>query len=555
MKRLFRPLSCLSCVGVLATALLAAEPPRIVRDAMHEEANVRLADGRLGAIYLTKDHAVAVAALRSDGKTWDYARDYKAWADKTLVDRAGEIHAVFRVSRRVSEAGNRIGVDRFIDVWHARTRDGGKTWGEAKLVREGWNGTIIGPFLELPGGRLVCPSQEWVVDAPRDAPTGNNYSFVFYSDDRGETWRESTPRITAPVYQGYNGNNYGAIEGTVLPMKDGRLWMLLRTQTGWLYESWSHDAGATWTTAEPSRFRSSTSPAFLLRLPDERIVLFWNNCQMPPRHEGNFVYGGRDAMHAAISGDEGVTWRGYREVLLDPRRDQTPPKDGDRGTAYPYAVALDDGTVELTTGQGKRYVLRIDPDWLLETERTSDFANGLEDWAVFTAFGPASGAWRDRAAGATLDAASRVLRLNRDDDRDADGAVWNFPAGQRGTLTLNVQFNEGFQGAAIMLADRFFNPTDDASFEASAFVLEVSPVGHVTGGGSVKIDRWVALTLDWNVKIGWCRVVADGEEVAQLPLRAKDAEQVSYLHLRSLSKEHRDPAGFDVRRVHTRSDP
>ena len=54
---------------------------------------------------------------------------------------------------------------------------------------------------------------------------------------------------------------------TILP--DGRIWMLIRTQTGYLYELFSDD-GSRWTVPQPTPFVSSSSPAAVLTLADGR---------------------------------------------------------------------------------------------------------------------------------------------------------------------------------------------------------------------------------------------------------------------------------------------
>ena len=118
--------------------------------------------------------------------------------------------------------------------------------------------------------RIVVPFAYWVGGRPSAPPTGSNITTTVYSDDDGRTWRQSPAKLTAPCYEGYNGSNYGACEPTILELADGRVWMLIRTQTGRLYESFSPD-GAEWSQPEPSRFCSSNSPGWLLRLPDRRI--------------------------------------------------------------------------------------------------------------------------------------------------------------------------------------------------------------------------------------------------------------------------------------------
>src|SRR5437867_12808604 len=76
--------------------------------------------------------------------------------------------------------------------------------------------------------------------------------------------------------------------------------------TGYLYEAFSRD-GIHWGEPRPSPFYTSTGPAGLLRVPDGKILVFWNNCELPPRLDAVGVYGGRDALHAAVSEDEGRT--------------------------------------------------------------------------------------------------------------------------------------------------------------------------------------------------------------------------------------------------------
>ena len=128
-------------------------------------------------------------------------------------------------------------------------------------------------------------------------------------------------RLTAPCYPDFNGNNYGAVEPVILELKDGRIWMLVRTQTGYLCESfrWMGNIGLN---SHPRDFILQLSGISFTAQRDERIVLFWNNCEMPPRVNGDGVYGGRDAIHAAISDNEGETWYAFREVYRDPARNE-----------------------------------------------------------------------------------------------------------------------------------------------------------------------------------------------------------------------------------------
>jgi hypothetical protein len=314
--------------------------------------------------------------------------------------------------------------------------------------------------------------------------------------------------------------------------------MLLRTQAGSLYESFSAN-GIQWSPAAPTRFASSTSPAALVRLPDSAIVLFWNHCEMPPKVDGAGVYGGRDALHAAISRDEGRTWRGFREVYRDPRRNETPPRRGDRGTAYPVAVANGDGSIHLVSGQGdRRTALRIDPRWLEAMRQEDDFSRGLESWHAWKPFGPAAGYWRDRTVGPALiahpdNAGARVLHIRKPDDKAPDGAIWNFPAGASGQLTLRLRLNEGFGGARISLADRFFDPDDPRGQSQAVFTLPIGPDGRLGEGVSLAKGQWHTLSLAWNLSRRECHVTLDSQPAATLALNASTLNGISYLRLQS----------------------
>lgn len=504
---------------------------------------------------------IMVRRSRDLGRTWSDAvalGEVQGVAEghslRCLRDRRGELHGFWGQARG---DGRKPAVDRFIDLWHVRSEEQGTRWSAPQRIFTGYVGSFQ-QVAELSDGTLVLPFARWIGDRPSGPPTGSNVTTTVTSKDEGRTWQLSPAELTAPCDAGYNGANYGAIEPVVLPLKDGRVWMLMRTQTGRLYESFSRD-GVAWSAARPSAFYSSTSPAFLLRLPDRRIVLFWNNCQMPPRVDGQGVYGGRDVLHGAISDDEGGTWRGFREVYRDATRNESPPRSGDRGTAYPWATAMPDGRVALVSGQGaeRRKLVVVDPAWLLATSQVDDFSGGLDDWSVFTAYGPASGYWRARTQGARLvelpGGEGKALQLARRENLDADGAAWNFPTGRGGRLTLRLQFPPGSAGGRVSLADRFFDPTDDAGEREALFSLPLDLAG---GDGALKLipGRWHALRLDWDLPAARCRAQVDDGPPRTLRTPVKASAGACYLRLRSTAPGA-DPAGMLVQRVNVEVRP
>jgi hypothetical protein len=167
---------------------------------------------------------------------------------------------------------------------------------------------------------------------------------------------------------------------------------------------------------------------------------------------------------------------------------------------------------------------------------------------VFKGFGPARGFWRDRTVGARLiphptREDMQVLHVRRPDEKPGDGAVWNFPAGGKGTLTLRLLLQKEAKGGSIALADRFFDPNDDNGEKKAVFAL---PLG--ADGPKLTPERWYELRLDWDVSKGECRVAVDGKEALTLPLRQPTANGVSYLRLRSTAAAP-DLAGMLIERV------
>ena len=543
---------------------ISPQPPVVLGPAVGSML-VRAPDGAVDTIFVrTGESGREIARRRSidNGDTWSDPETVHMSPPEgfgtplPLLAKNGELQFFWMVARRT---GRRPGIDRCIDIWNAYSTDAQTQWSKPQRIFEGYVGSING-MTQLASGRIVVPFAYWVGGRPSGPPTGSNTTTTVYSDDEGRTWHQSSAKLTAPCYDGYNGSNYGACEPTILQLADGRVWMLIRTQTGWLYESFSPD-GADWSDPKPSRFRSSNSPGWLVRLPDGRIVLLWNNCENTFRINGQGVYTNRDALHAAIFADEGKTWYGYREICRDPFRNEPPPKRGDRGTAYPYALATGDGMILCITGQGhgRRNVVRIDPRWLDETEREEDFSDGLDAWSVFTAFGEPERWWRNRKQGAHLvdhptRAKAKCLHVRRADENPPDGAVWNFPAGRQGRLTLKLMLNDGFAGASIALADRFIQPTDDVGERKVLFKLPISTDGRLPGGPRFETGRWYSVELAWDLAAGRCSVLLEGRQTAKLVQSSEECAGVSYLRLRSTA-ETVDPAGFLVEHIHVQVTP
>ncbi len=254
--------------------------------------------------------------------------------------------------------------------------DHGRTWTEAQKLPTGQR--YLAPPLsmtQISSGRVIYPYGYLTHEDGRSLVT------VVFSDDEARTWRRSSSVLGV----GGKGMESGALEPSVIELPDGRIWMLLRAQTGFQWESFSNDKGETWTTPQPSRIPSSNSPAVLTKLAGGTILLTWNNCvtgvyarpslMMAATHDGKTFYGFREIAHT-----------GYPMVSTA----------NQWGAMYPFLTEAPDGKILVAFNYGdwtylQAKLARIDPAWLEEKNVNYNFAqNGLGDWCTIGLADPAA---------------------------------------------------------------------------------------------------------------------------------------------------------------------
>ena len=562
-KGMFTSLLIASGVLLLFTKCSSPDkpkPPEVVYKLGDGEGSlVRLSDDSF--MLFKMENTNLTSMVSSDGHLWSKPKVEIEFPSGrvdglVLLDKEGELHNISMVRRNVPQKPGGLkgpSITLMIDLWHQKTIDDRSKWDKPKLIFEGYCGAVL-DFKQLRSGRMIVPFAYWAtIDS---FPTGLNISTVVYSDDNGDTWYQSDAKITSPTYKGYPGNNYGAVEpGIVELAENSHLYMIMRTQTGLLYESYSSDNGTNWTPATASRFYSFNGPPLITNLPNNRIFMVWNNSDNAPTYKGQIVYGGRDAIHAAISEDYGKTWKGFREIHRDPLRNESPPKTGDRGTAYANSPIGVESKVMLITGMGenRRHIVSVDPDWLTAKHHESDFSKGLDEWTIFKQFGPVIYYWRDRCIGPRLvehpsKNGVNVLHIRRPDENHGDGAIWNFPNGQSGKLSLHILLNEGFGGGSISLTDRFFNPTDDHGERLAMFSLPISEKGQLGQGPGISIGQWHTIDFIWDIDNKTCTVINDGKQALIMTQRNETLNGLSYLRLRSKSPVV-DTAGYLIESV------
>lgn len=400
---------------------------------------------------------------------------------------------------------------------------------------------------------------------------GGEYHPVFiYSDDGGESWIEvelnSAPRYEV-IYPSVSPRweNNGS-EPVFCECPDGRLMLLARTSLDYFYVYYSSDCGETWTDGEQSDFHATLTTPYFLQLTDGRTLLFWNNTQpLPeinqanelPTHEEGFVRVGedvftnRDVSHVAISEDCAV-WKGFRELYLNGIRNNPDfrtigamSSSADKSVHQFQAIELPFGKVLVAVGQNavSRKLLIFDPDWLLEKERCENFREGLGGITThmyvkslsgdFVEHGhPGHCSW-NRTNGALLVPnpdmdGTEVLQICRIYDprlfSEKQGAVWNFPCTQKGSITMGVRI-EG-EGIKAALCDRWFNPVDEYTGEQSPFSFKLTP-------DTMKRGRWYTVRIEFDVDAKMAYVYLDGKKLFGVRMKFAPDHGISYIHLQT----------------------
>jgi sialidase-1 len=183
-----------------------------------------------------------------------------------------------------------------LDMFVRKSSDEGKTFGAATLVTADAGYHVINNdrVTQLSSGRLLVPAA-----STADVKTVNHFvSHCYISDDAGKTWRNGKGQVDAP--------KRGAMEPEVVELNDGRILMIVRTQLGYVGKSYSSDGGDTWSKLESLGVRAPEAPSTLRRIPSTGdLVLIFNDTFTPGAGHG----GKRTPLTAAISSDEGLTWK------------------------------------------------------------------------------------------------------------------------------------------------------------------------------------------------------------------------------------------------------
>ncbi len=290
---------------------------------------IPLRDGRLFMAYshVFGSHSGDLSACRiaarfseDDGRTWTKE-------DVILVENEAELTTV--AANLVRLASGSIAL--FYLVMNSETdclpymrisTDEGQTWSERVCVspQSGYHTVNGDRVIQLSSGRLVVPASfsggySSLPSGDRklmEAIIGNSlpyYSTCFLSDDDGATWRRSNTVLESPW-----ASKSGLQEPGIIELKNGSIMMLMGTDLGGQFCSYSHDSGETWTAPQPTALIGPCSPSKLGRIPGTGdLLVIWNTpCLVSTRSLP------RGTLSTAISKDEGKTWQNIKTLEHDP---------------------------------------------------------------------------------------------------------------------------------------------------------------------------------------------------------------------------------------------
>jgi len=309
---------------------------------------VRLGDGSI----LTVDTASSAMVSRDEGKTWESrpvfadTAKYAIRPERALLRTpSGVVILAFANDKeRANWSWDKAISDSpgaRLPTYAVRSPDDGKTWQTPQKLHDDWTGAIR-DMIRTRDGTVVFTSMMMQHNPGR-------HSVVTYcSPDEGKTWRRSNV-----IDRGGIGHHAGVTEATIEQLRDGRIWMLMRTNWKTFWEAYSTDEGATWTSIGPTQIDASSAPGLLVRLQSGRLILVWNRYY--PEGQTSFPLSGGDNQWSEVpvsnhrlelsimfSDDDGKTWTDPVVIARN--------KKG--WIAYPYLFEAHPGELWITTMQG-----------------------------------------------------------------------------------------------------------------------------------------------------------------------------------------------------------
>jgi predicted neuraminidase len=273
---------------------------------------ISLKDGRLLFVYThftdgSDDNAGAFLAGRSsddDGITW-------TTEDEIILRNEGDMNimsvSLLRLSdERIALFYLRKNSESDCIPYIRTSNDEAKSWSEATrcIPDDGYFVVNNDRVVRLKSGRIIFPTS--LHKTPDSETSGIGKIRCYFSDDEGETWERGEDAS--------NPDTATTQEPGIIELKDGKLMLFCRTESGTQFISYSSDEGMSWSKLKPGNIKSPLSPASIERIPQtEDLLLVWNNNYKPIRDGGK-----RTPFNLAISKDDGKSWEKIKSIESHP---------------------------------------------------------------------------------------------------------------------------------------------------------------------------------------------------------------------------------------------
>lgn len=259
-------------------------------------------------------HGVWSAPIEvADGVQNDSLR-YPCWNPVLFQPKEGPLLLFYKVGPSPSEWWGML----------ITSDDQGYTWTPPQPLGKSKHGELLGPIknqpVQLSDGTIISPtSMEFENQSSED------FWKVYFeiSIDNASTWT-ATDFIN-------DGVEFDAIQPSILQYQDGSLQVLCRSQQGFITQSWSNDAGKTWSAMTVTELPNPNAGTDALTLKDGRQLLVYNHTT----REGKFP-NGRNMLNVAISND-GKNW--YPVLTLEKQQGEY---------SYPSVIQDSAGLVHIT---------------------------------------------------------------------------------------------------------------------------------------------------------------------------------------------------------------
>ncbi len=381
MKQIF-----LCCVVAASTSITLTTSIAQAADELWTDARVQpLPTDQLGPFVHTSDGGIlaidttASYVSHDQGQTWSAGRPLFSEQQKIQVSneralfrtREGVIIAAFmNLAERHWTWNDQHGdaPEARLPTYVMRSTDDGQTWQDIQKMHDSWSGAVR-DMIQTSNGRVIFTAMKM------QHKPGRHSVLTYSSTDDGQSWTASNL-----IDLGGAGHHGGVTEPTLTELRDGRIWMLIRTNWGEFWSAYSHDGGQFWRVIQPSGIPASSAPGLLKRLSpyrgkeaahaklSGRLALVWNRPYPDGKSDwplsggdnlwsATAVSNHREELSLAFSNDEGTAWG--KPVVIAHRRD-TNATGSARWVAYPYVFEASPGELWITTMQGGlRVKLRV----------------------------------------------------------------------------------------------------------------------------------------------------------------------------------------------------